>query len=142
MTLYSNLAPSGYVNVEPIVREIVALTGLDPEEIVRPPQPKASEPINISVRNAEDLQSPLFVSMLVHTQQAPTPEDIAAAHQIIQAAATPPPALPPPPMPPQLPPPGVPLGPPTTPVDELMVWETAPRVNRRRAPGAEDGGMG
>jgi hypothetical protein len=160
-TLYSNLAPSGYLEVEPVVRQIVALSdsGLDPAMVVRPPQPKSPEPVNVSIRSSEDLLSPMFLALLMKTGQAPTPADIAAAQQMIRTVMSDTTVLPSlqmalkgtepqmaavagadagmksgnsPAANSQTPPPG---GPSVEAVDANPKLETAPRVNRRRAVG-------
>lgn len=124
-------AQSGYLNVKAIAEEWAELIALDPAKALTDPQPKPPEPVKVSISKAEDLLSTMFVAMLVRTQQAPTPEDLAAAIKLQQAAM----AGMAPPVPPQLPP----GGPPTevaTPGIRNANFETAPRIERR----AEDGG--
>ena len=123
-------AQSGYVNAKPIIAEIIELSGLDPDKVVIDPQPKPPEPVKVSVSKAEDLADPMFVALLVRTQQAPTPEDVSAALKLrasVQAGMAPP-------VPPSMPNSGPPA--------EIAVpgitnpeWEAAPRIDRRDADG-------
>lgn len=107
--------PSGYVEVLPIIEEMAALSGLDPAEVVRQPQPKKDEPPNISYRfSGPDITNPINLAILVKAGAAPGPEDIAAAQKILDSTigtvGQPPAPVPVPPPQPggpqQLPPPG------------------------------------
>jgi hypothetical protein len=124
-------AQSGFVNAKPIISKIWELLGEDPSQIVIDPQPKAPEPVKVSISKAEDVINPIMLGLLMHTHQAPTPEDMAAVdrcsrwrtwdrcrlcrrHHL-------------------------PTGPPRdpeTPGISNSGWDSAPRVERR----AEDGG--
>jgi hypothetical protein len=128
-------AQSGYVNPKPIIAKIWELLGEDPETILIDPQPKAPEPVKVSVSKAEDLMNPLFLALLNRTQQGPAPADIEAAKQQLMSVMTPP-APPQPPMGPQGPQDGAP--PPEgiqTPEIANPGWESAPRLERRQADG-------
>jgi hypothetical protein len=149
-----------------LVSDIFALEGLDPAKYVRQPQPKAPEPVNISVRNAEDLLNPIFLAQLFKTEQAAGPEHLAAAQAFLRKAAEDMTFLPAlhmalkgtePTMPAvvgaeagmQIGPggkpagssPGQPGGPNPPPVDAAQTLENAPRVNKRRAPGETGEGL-
>lgn len=124
-------AQSGYVNPKPIISEIWELLGVDPAKVVIDPQPKAPEPVKVSVSKAEDLVNPLFVACLMRTGQAPTPDDIAAAIKLLQQAALGGVPL----IPPQ-PSPDRPQGEVENPKGSNLGWEAAPRIDRR----ADDGG--
>lgn len=123
-------AQSGYVNPKPVIAKIWELLGEDPSQIVVDPQPKAPEPVKVSVSKAEDLMNPLFVATLMRTGQAPTPGDLAAAKELLMAAY-----LPTVPVPPQ-PEGGMPAEGIQTPEIANAGWEASPRIERR----AEDGG--
>jgi hypothetical protein len=124
-------AQSGFVNPKPIIEEIWELSGVDPAKVVIDPQPKAPEPVKVSVSKAEDLINPIFLALLMRTHQAPDPADLSAAQQLLQTAMATPGA------PPQ---PGLAVPEPTgQPPGELPHpnWESAPRIDRR----SEDGGL-
>jgi hypothetical protein len=164
--LFSNMAPSGYVELLPLITDIFALEGLDPARYVRPPQPKAPEPVNVSLRSAEDLLSPLFLALLMKSGQAPSPDELNAAMEMIRGALKDTASLPAlhmalkgtePEMPavvgaeagmelgpggkPTGSTPGQPGGPNPPPVDAAQTLENAPRVNKRRAPGETGEGL-
>lgn len=86
-------AKSGWVNIEPVLKEIATLSGLDPTVVIVPPQPKPPVEPNISLRltGVEDMLNPLTLAVLIKSGQAPTPELIEQAKQLIQQAVTPPP---------------------------------------------------
>ena len=132
-------AKSGYLNLEPVLKEIATLSGLDPAVAIRPPQPKPPAEPNISLRisGAEDLMNPLMLALLMPSGQAPKPEMIEAAKKLIELSLMPSVA-------PQMQGPGVPPmmdgGPP--PVDgstppppavgeDNPQWASMPRVNQR-----------
>jgi hypothetical protein len=125
-------AQSGYVNPKPIITEIWELSGVDPATVVIDPQPKAPEPVKVSISKAEDLMNPIFLALLMRTHQAPDPGDLSGAlnmlRKLAEAAVTP--------GPPQ---PGIAVPEPTgQPPGDLPHpnWEAAPRIDRR----SEDGG--
>ncbi len=101
-------AKTGWVNVEPVLKEIATLVGLDPNTVIEAPKPKEPELPNISLRlsGAEDMMNPLLLAFMLKTGQAPDPELVEKAKQLIQATVvTPDPAAPPAgPMPPGPPP--------------------------------------
>jgi hypothetical protein len=101
-------AKSGWINIEPVLQEIAVLTGLDPSIVVRAPQPKPPVEPNISLRltGVEDMLNPLTLAFLIKSGQAPPPELIEQAKQLIQQAV-----VPPQPPPPQMGPDGQPLPP-------------------------------
>lgn len=140
LSAFLNLtAKSGYVDVEPVIRELADLAGVD-ASVVRPPQPPKPEPINISLRASglEDLLNPLFLSFLVANDQAPKPEHLEAAKKILLASNVPP-------APPEVAPPGaglVPAGAPGAPVvgDAAPDWNTLSRIEKRSQDGP--GGSG
>lgn len=124
---YLNLtAKSGYVNVKPIIEEISLLSGVDPSKVLIDPQPKAPEPANVSIRSAEDLQDVLMLAMLVKNGQAPGPEEINNAKQLLLAAQGP--MQPPPPPQPSAGPAGAPPGGAPDPHPD---WDEASRINKR-----------
>jgi hypothetical protein len=97
-------AKSGFVALEPVLKEIALLTGLDPNVVIKAPEPAPPEVPNISLRltGAEDMMNPLLLAFMLGSGQGPKPELIEQAKQLIQQAvvATPPP-----------PPPGGEMGP-------------------------------
>jgi hypothetical protein len=123
-------AQSGYVNPKPVIEEMAELSGLDPAKVVIDPQPKPPEPVKVSVSKAEDLTSLMFVATLMASGQAPSPEHLAAAKKLLEAAG-----LPSVPMLPQ-PTEGGPPAEVATPGIRNPDWQEAPRVNKRD----EDGG--
>jgi hypothetical protein len=125
-------AQSGFINPQPIIAEIVELSGLDPAKVLIQPKPKGPEPVKVSIGSAEDIINPIMLATLMKTGQAPGPQELQAAIALILAAAQGP----------------VPIMP-TEPVDPNAMpaeverpemahpgWESAPRLDRR----AEDGG--
>lgn len=80
---------SGVVNIEPIVAELVELTGLDPAVIMKKLEPPPPEEPNISLRlsGKDDLINPLVMAMLVQLKKAPSIEQIQEAQKILAAAA-------------------------------------------------------
>jgi hypothetical protein len=124
-------AKSGYVDVEPVITEIAALSGLDPDQVIKKPQPAGPEPPNISYRyNGEDLLNPVVLAILMKAGQAPTQEELQAAIALLAASqgAMPTPA-------PAGPAPADPAAPPDG-QDMMPEFQMADRVNRRREPGA------
>jgi hypothetical protein len=125
-------AQSGYINPQPIIAEIIELSGLDPSKVVIDPQPKPPEPIKVSVSKAEDVNDPMFLSLLMRTHQAPTPDELSAALKLLASVRS---LMPPPTS-------GAPADPNAPPTDVARPgiahadWEAAPRIDRRD----EDGG--
>jgi len=85
-------AKSGWVNLEPVLKEAATLTGLDPATVIRAPQPAPPAEPNISLRltGTEDLRDPMTVGILIARGQAPTPEQIEQGKQLILQAGPPP----------------------------------------------------
>jgi hypothetical protein len=81
MTFLNMTAKSGYVDVAPVIMEIVELVGLDPAVVIHQPQGKGPEPVNASLRltGAADLSDPVVIAMLMHAGQFPTAEELNAA---------------------------------------------------------------
>ena len=140
LTRFLNMTgKSGFVNVMPVIEEITALTGLDPTNIVRAPEPSGPEPPNVSLRlsGAVDLRDPLALAFFVKTQQAPSPEELDAAQKIIAASGGPiDPALRRD-VDPNYNVKGEPGG--TVMEDDNPEWTTPPRVNTRRDGGSDAG---
>lgn len=95
-------AKSGFVNVEPVIAELAALSGLDPSEVVVKPQGDKPETPNISLRVGLDelsdaLVGPYMVALLQKGYPI-SPEDMKTARELmlvsggIKPAPTPPPA--------------------------------------------------
>jgi hypothetical protein len=82
---------SGFVNPEPIIAEIAALSGIDPALVMTKPQPAPPEQPNFSYRfsGAEDLRDPISMAMLIKSGQAPGPEEMAAAKRLIADSLAP-----------------------------------------------------
>lgn len=114
---------SGWVNLEPVLKEIATLVGLDPNTVITPPKPAPPETPNISLRmtGSEDMMNPLLLAFMIKAGQAPDPELIEKAKTLIQQSVVMPqppvqPGMPPPPGgPAPAPPPGSPLPPPPPP---------------------------
>ena len=133
-------AKSGYVNVKPIIVEIIELSGIDPSEVVVDPQPQVEEP-NISYRfsGKEDLTNVAVMAMLVKKKLEPTPEDIDTAKKIILALNEPPKPPAPPAGPGGPPGPGGPLppggpkppAPPSGGIDAHPKWQMAGKIAKR-----------
>lgn len=125
-------AKSGWLNLEPVLKEIATLVGLDPNAVIKAPEPQSPEPPNISLRlsGAEDMSNPLLLAFMLKTGQAPEPELIEKAKALIQAAVQ---------MPQQMPPPGgLPPGPPTNVGEANPNAGLLPAITKR----AEDGPQG
>lgn len=108
---YNFCFKTGWLDPEPVLKEIATLSGFDPS-VIRPPQPKTPEEPNISLRltGAEDMSNPLMLAFMMKSGQAPTTDLIEQAKQLILASIIlPPNAIPTPPPPPQIGPDGLPL---------------------------------
>lgn len=130
LSRFLNLAgKSGRVQIDPILAEMAALSGLDPAIVIAPPATAKPDPLNISFRysGVEDVHDPLALALLVKAGQAPNAQDLQAAKQLLLDAATP---LPPPAPPPQVTSGPVPQGalPPGQPNPD---WNAMPRVTKR-----------
>lgn len=145
-------AKSGWINVEPVLQEIATLVGLDPTVVVQAPSPKPPVEPNISLRltGVEDMLNPLTLAFLIKSGQAPAPDLIEQAKQLIQQSVVPPtspgtidpsqgpgPALPDPTG--QAPPPGSPtMTPPPPKLGEANPqWTTMAKLGKRT-----EGGQG
>jgi hypothetical protein len=125
-------AQSGYVNPKAVIAEIWELSGVDPSKVVIDPQPKAPEPVKVSIGSAEDIINPVMLATLMRTGQAPGPQDIAAAIKLLQTAM----ASAVPILPPRIRHGDGPPRDPETPGIANSGWDTAPAVNVRD----QDGG--
>lgn len=83
-------AKSGFVNLEPVLKEIAILSGLDPNVAIKVPEPQAPPPPNISLRltGAEDMMNPLNLAFMLKSNQAPDMELIKKAIELIQFAVS------------------------------------------------------
>lgn len=117
-------AKTGWVKLEPVMKEIATLSGFDPAVVIAPPEPKPPSEPNVSLRltGTEDLLNPLALAFLMKSGQAPSADLIEQAKQLIITAVIPPPNAQP--TPPQLDPmtqqpipgqPAIPLPQPTGP---------------------------
>lgn len=113
---------SGRINIDPILTELAALSGLDPAEVIAPPQQPRTEPMNVSYRlsGVEDLHDPIAVSLLIKAGQAPNPQEVAAAKLLIADALRP--------FEPQQATPGAQPAPGAAPNPD---WSAMPRVTKR-----------
>jgi hypothetical protein len=89
MDVLNMVGKSGFVNPAPIIGKILSLAGEDPALIMTQPNPPPTEPLNISIRSAEDLHDPLMLALLMKTDQAPTPEQLEAAKALAAASMLP-----------------------------------------------------
>lgn len=89
MGVLNMLGKSGFINPEPLVKEIAELAGVDPTLVMTKPNPPPTEPLNISIRNAEDLRDPIMLALLMKTGQAPGPQELEAAKRLQLAAEQP-----------------------------------------------------
>jgi hypothetical protein len=98
-------AKTGFVNLEPVLREIATLTGLDPNTVIKAPEPQAPPPPNVSLRlsGQEDMMNPLMLAIYLAQGKPPTPELIQESMKLIQMAVSVPGTVQPgmPPTPPQ-----------------------------------------
>ena len=92
------VAKTGWLNLDPVLKEYASLSGLDPNTVITAPQPKPPVEPNISLRltGAEDLTNPLTLAFLLKSGQAPDAALIEQAKQLISMVVTPsaPPAAP------------------------------------------------
>lgn len=79
---------SGWIQLEPVLKEVATLVGLDPNVVVKPPEPAPPEQPNMSIRftGSEDLMNPLVLATLMRNGQAPPAELIEQAKQLIEQA--------------------------------------------------------
>lgn len=78
-------AKTGWVNLQPVLREITQLIGLDPNMVVQQPMPQQPPMPNISLRltGAKDMMNPLLLAFMLKSGNAPTPDLIEMAKQLI-----------------------------------------------------------
>ncbi len=141
-------AKSGFINPKPLIRKILEAQGLDPAEVLIDPTQKGPEPPKISYTfKGEDMINPVVLAIIEKSGQGPTAIEIDQAKKLVIQMQTPPA----PPMPPQAAPAAAPGGPgapgapmnATPPVpndpevrpDAHPQWESASRINTRRAEG-------
>lgn len=81
-------AKSGWVSLEPVLKEVATLVGLDPNVVIRKPEPQRPELPNISLRltGAKDMMNPLTLAFMIKTGQAPEQQLVEQAKQLIQQA--------------------------------------------------------
>lgn len=89
MDILNMVGKSGFVNPAGLIRDILVLAGSDPAKDMTQPEKPPAEPLNISIRSAEDLHDPLMLALLMKTNQAPSPEELQAAKMLAAAAMTP-----------------------------------------------------
>lgn len=84
-------AKSGFLNIEPVLREYASISGFDPSVTIRAPEPKPPVEPNISLRlsGAEDLSNPLILAFMMQSGQAPKPELIEQAKKLLLLAQGP-----------------------------------------------------
>ena len=143
---------SGWVNLEPVLKEIAALSGFDPNIVIRPPEPRPPVEPNVSVRmtGLQDLLHPLMLAILMKSGQAPDTALIEQAKKLLEASIIGPMMVPPeigiggPGMPSELSAlmgggipsgtsemPQVPQPPPFPEGDNNPGWSAFPRINQR-----------
>lgn len=83
-------AKSGFINLEPVLREIAILTGLDPNVVIKAPEPQSPPPPNVSLRlsGQEDMMNPLMLAIYLAEGKPPTPDHIKQAMEMIQMAVS------------------------------------------------------
>lgn len=129
MGVLNMIGKSGLVDITPIIEEIVELAGLDPAVILKAPTPPPTAPANISMRliGSADLMNPVVLAFLMKSGQAPSPQELDEAKQLLLAAQQPPtpPAAPQGPMGPGM---GNPLADPNSPLQPPPGPSSAPPV--------------
>ena len=83
-------AKSGWINVEPVLKEIATLVNLDPSTVVVKPEPQNPPPPNISLRltGGDDMMNPLLLAFMLKTGQAPDPQLVEKAKELIQMSVS------------------------------------------------------
>ncbi len=139
---------SGFVKPQPLIEEIVALSGvIEPSDVMTEPDPNKIEPPNISYRfsSAADLMNPGVLAVLAKGGMLPGEKELEAAKQFLLALQQPP-TPPAPPAPPGMPGPGEPppggpgappapgAPPPPAPpmADRAPDWQEADKINKRQ----------
>lgn len=144
-------AQSGFINPKPLIKRIIELNGLDPAEVLVDPQPKGPEQPRISYSfKGEDLANPIVLAIINKSGHGPSPDELAAAQKQQDAIFQPPAALPAgggsafkspeaegakPEVEGMPTAPENPITDPQIPDKAFPSWESAPRVNTRRAEG-------
>lgn len=138
-------AQSGFLNPKPLIAKIIELNGMDPTECMVDPQPKGPEPPKISYSfKADDFVNPMVTALILDSGL--TPEKVQAAKIILAqlfddpkppqgGPQGPPPPAGPGPAGPEGPGPDMPIPEPDIPDKPFPQWESAPRINTRRAEG-------
>lgn len=90
---YNFAIKTGWLDPPTILKEMATLVGLDPAIAIRPPAPKPPPDANISLRltGAEDMMNPLLLAFMIELGNAPKPQNIEMAKQLIQLSMVPPP---------------------------------------------------
>lgn len=83
MDILNMVGKSGFVNPQGIIADVLALAGRDPGKDITQPNAPSPEPLNISIRSAEDLHDPLMLALLMQTKQCFSPEQLAAAQKVL-----------------------------------------------------------
>lgn len=87
MKVLNLVGKTGFVNPQPIIEEIVALSALDPAKVMTMPQPPAPEMPKIAYTfKGEDFGNPIALAILMRSGQAPSPEELAAAKKLLAEA--------------------------------------------------------
>ena len=131
-------AQSGFINPKPLITRILDASGIDPSEVIVEPKPKGPEPPKISYTfKGEDLLNPFVIAIILKTGQGPTQEELEAgkraAAEMQMPVKSPTPTASPDGHP--LPQPDAPVTNPEIPDKKFPQWESAPRINTRRAEG-------
>lgn len=96
-------AKSGFISLEPVLKEVATLIGLDPTTVVVAPKPPSPEPPNISLRltGGDDMMNPLLLAFMLKSGLAPDEQLVEAAKKLIEKSVVMPnPVQPMPEMPP------------------------------------------
>lgn len=138
-------AKSGFVNVEPVLREMAALSGLDPDEVIQKPNPKPPDPPTATIKiDGDSVRDPIVLATMVKAGFAPGPQDLEAAKQILidtvsppkSAGAHPDAALGQAPPAAGGPPKAGPVGGVIPPEDPTPKWNLADKINQRQNDGS------
>lgn len=117
------------VDSEILLRQLAELHGQDPDNLIKPPQPKGPEPPKFAYSfKGEDMKDPIVLGIAIANGQAPSPDQVEAAKALLLTGAG------------MLP--GGPTGapPPTDQAAQIPQtkgeahpdWHGMPRVNKRR----------
>lgn len=145
MNVINNFGKSGAINPNPLIEEVLNLTGIDPATVMVQPKEKEPEQPSISFSfKGVDLSNAMVLAILEKGGMAPSPDELKAAKKMLLDMHTPPPAEPLP-SPPGMPGPGGPAGgpgaptgaaPPGNPADVMQDhrpdWQMADRIDKRR----------